>query len=636
MWHFVLRPLGAKILCQGNNIIGPNDLNSGAIALSILLLWVQIFHFFIFCDMAEPESTEQRSGLLKVEDGTNVVTKEIQQTNSSSPSTIEFLKFVLGKQILLAFVIGLSLTLACFGFTYWLSLQNLTCPSWALECTAMTFVANPLSDLPLIQGIISLVHGLGLTCLFFVATTIAEPTLWPLLSRNSYTLISIDVYLQGMRGSLPSIIGALFQVRDHFATVVLLCLALIAVLSQLDRAIIGQVYMLQNTTQTYQSEYQKGGGIGISIPASNSNGPLADPAINGFAYYTSWSKGLSIEPMPDLREFLVDRYNLSSLDSFTIFGLKAQKSVNCSGRPLTILEDYSAILNVTAKPSDTSVWIRTDPRLSCWIDSSEMLSNMTSITTIMFAATDGSVEGGSTINHLGHNITSLQCDVRTELVQSTYQAGSGGPQITTLSNASFHSPGNNITELANWLGGAATTFGIKVYNARPMFGVGLTNSDHGEIDPTKLPQGYTTIYAPDGNGWEINDWSQTALKNFINVTSGAVGLAMSMQMTDGPVIIHSVSSFPKLNTAKTFLLLLPTGIILLIIACLAAVNRWSHNVTRIQKIRLARIPEWTESLHGSGKAKNSNGLVDSSDESVKDVRYRLQKEDHEAWHLEMD
>ncbi|RAL64607.1 hypothetical protein DID88_001640 [Monilinia fructigena] len=363
--------------------------------------------------------------------------------------------------------------------------------------------------------------------------------------------------------------------------------------TSVDRAIIGQVYTLQNTTQTYQSEYQKGGGIGISIPASNSNGPLADPAINGFAYYTSWSKGLSIEPIPDLREFLVDRYNLSSLDNFTISGLKAQKSVNCSGRPLKILEDYSAILKVTAKPPA-----------------------ILHITTIVFAATDGSIEGGSTIHHSGHNITSLQCDVRTELVQSTYQAGSGGPQITTLSNASFHSPGNNITELANWLGGAATAFGIKIQQ--------------------KLPQGYTTIYAPDGNGWEINDWSQTALKNFINVTSGAVALAMSMQMTDGPVIIHSVSSFPKLDTAKTFLLLLPTGIILLTIACLIAVNRWSHNVTRIQKIRLARIPEWTESLHGSEKAKNCNGLIDSSDESVKDVRYRLRNEDHEAWRLEID
>lgn len=602
--------------------------------------------------MSEPGSTEQRSGLLKVEDAANVVTEEIQQvyhaglfchapanqmqTNPSNPNTIGVLKFILGKQILLAFATGLSSALACFGFTYWLSLQNLTCPSWALECTATSFVANPLSELPLIQGIISLIHGLGLTCLFFVATTIAEPTLWPLLSRNSYTLVSIDVYLQGMRGSLPSIVGALFQVRDHFATVVLLCLALIAVLTQLDRAIIGQVYTLQNMTQTYQSEYQKGGGIGISIPASNSDGPLADPAINGFAYYTSWSKGLSMEPMPDLREFLVDRYNLSSLDSFTISGLKAQKSVNCSGRSLTIRDDYSAILNVTAKHSDTAVWIRTDPRLSCWIDSSQMLSNMTSITTIMFAAMDGSIEGGSTINHSGHNITSLQCDVRTELVQSTYQAGSGGPQMTTLSNASFHAPGNNITELANWLGGAATAFGIKVYNARPMFGVGLTSGDHGRLDAEKLPQGYTTIYAPDGNGWEINDWSQSALKNFINVTSGAVALAMSMQMTDGPVIIHSVSSFPRLDTAKTFLLLLPTGIILLTIAGLIAMNRWSHEVTRLQKIRLARIPEWTETLHGSEKAQKSNGLIDASDESVTDVRYRLRNEDHGVWRLDID
>lgn len=112
----------------------------------------------------------------------------------------------------------------------------------------------------------------------FVATTIAEPTLWPLLSRKPYTLVSIDVYLQGVRGSLPSLVGALFQVRDHFATVVLLCLALVAVLCQLDRAIIGQIYTLRNITQSYQSEYQKGGGIGLAIPGSNDNGPLADPA----------------------------------------------------------------------------------------------------------------------------------------------------------------------------------------------------------------------------------------------------------------------------------------------------------------------------------------------------------------------
>ncbi|KAF2103777.1 hypothetical protein NA57DRAFT_69987 [Rhizodiscina lignyota] len=552
-------------------------------------------------------------------------------------------RFVVGNPtVFVALIGGLSLILASFGFTYWLSLQTLSCPSWAMDCKVVSSPGykDPQSTLPMIQGIISLVHGLGLACLFFVATALAEPTLWPLLSRKSYTLAVIDTYLQGTRGSLLSLLKALFHVKDHFAVVVLLSLAVVAVLSQVDRIIIGQVYSLQNATKTYQSAYQEGGGIGIGIPPSNQNYPLADPAINGFAFYTAWAKALDNEPLPDMREFIVDRYNLSSLEGFTVSALKAQKSIICSARPLTISQSQQGILEVAAEHSNTSVLIRTDPRLSCWIDSTYLVSPMASITTLMFTATNGYIEGGevanfSDFNITDSNITSLQCDVMTELLQARYTYGSGGPKVTKLSaNATVGYPAS----ISTWMGGAVTTFGVKIYDARPMFGVGLSEN---RLDSTILPQTYATVYVPGGHGWGINSWSQSALKNFVNVTSGAVAIAMSKQKNKGRVIVHSNFSTPKLNTAKSFLLLLPTALILSIIASLCMINIWSHKVTRIQQIRPATIPEWTESSRRVGISEafpeeENKTLTTVSEAELKEVRCRLRNNGYEDWWLEID
>lgn len=555
----------------------------------------------------------------------------IQQSNDSQPHGMW--KFIIGKPTLLpALIGGLSLMLASFGFTFWLSLQTLSCPPWARDCKVVSFVGStdPGSVLPLIQGFISLSHGLGLTCLFFVTSALAEPTLWPLLRRKSYNLATIDAYLQGTRGSLPSLLEAMFHIKDSLATIVLLSLALVAALSQVDRVIIGQVYSLQNTAKTFQSTYQSGGGIGINISDSNSNGPLADPAIKGFASYISWAKSLSEEPLPDMREFLVDRYNLSSLQSFTVSALKAQKTVTCSGRSLKILESFPNVLNVTVEDGFTSQWIRTDPRLSCWIDSRRLISPMTTVTTLVFAAINGFIEDGAVTKFGDSNITSLQCDVKTELVQVTYSHGSGGPQSTELSsNATILGPDRALSNVANWMGGAVTTFGVNIFNARPMFGVGLSN---GQLDSTMLPQIYSTVYAADGNGWDVNYWTQPMLINFINVTAGAIAVALSQQMNNGSAIIHSNFRIPELSTPKSFLLLLPMGLILCIVATLLTVARWSHHATRIQHVRPATIPEWTKISCTVGTSKE----LPISNMDFEELRFRLERNHFAEWELEID
>lgn len=526
--------------------------------------------------------------------------------------------------LLVAFASGLCLVLASFSFTYWLSFQALSCPPWALDCRPILLrgIKDPRSALPIIQGIVGFIHGLGLTCLFFVATDLAEPTLWPLLRRKSYNLETIDVYLQGTRGSLLSIFQSLFHSKDKFASIVLLCVALTAALNQLDRIVIGEVYSLRNITHTYQSNYSSGGGIGINIPDSNSDGPLADPAVNGFAYYTSWSKSLTDEPLPDMREFIVDRYNLSRLQSFTVSSLKAQKTITCSSRPLAISNITDRLLGVTAENSLTKVSIRTEPRLSCWIDSNRTVSPTVRITTLMFAAMDGFIEGGAVLKQPGFNITSLQCEVKTELLQVTYSSGSGGPQTTEISsNRTVKGSSKALLNVDNWMGGAVTAFGVRVYNARPMFGVDLLD---GKLNPAVLPQAYATTYSPDGKGWDLNYWTQPALKNFINVTAGAIAIAMSQQMNEASVTIHSNSNIPKISTARSFLLLLPAGLILLVIATLFTISILDHRATKTHHVRLATIPEWTKSICAAQSGVDGGR-----------VHYKLQKNSSNRWGLDV-
>jgi hypothetical protein len=312
--------------------------------------------------------------------------------------------------------------------------------------------------------------------------------------------------------------------------------------------------------------------------------------------------------LPELREFIVDRYNLSTIDGdFTISGLKADKTISCSPRPLTILDQADGILNATASDASSSVALRIQSRLACWMDAREFQSPTSSVVTLIFAAINGTIEGGastqptdSMIDRRYNEISSVACSVAVNFVQTTQAVGSDSPNlIANVSSASnvkgprAHDPlninGQSLGEVAAWLGGSVAALGASIDGAQPLF------QAQGQSNQTLLPTGYTTtetsLTAPDNN-----DWTQDTIKQFINVSSGAVALAMSKQWATGNTTVYSNLPVPSLTPGNAYLLLVPAVVMVVLIGILVVLDVCIHRITRTPKMRDMGLVEWTDSI----------------------------------------
>lgn len=76
------------------------------------------------------------------------------------------------------------------------------------------------------------------------------------------------------------------------------------------------------------SEYRPGGGIGPFFVQKNPPGPRRDSASS---LYTSWAWGLSQEPMPEYRDWFVDRQALLHRGNMTIGAVRMKQNIYCTG-----------------------------------------------------------------------------------------------------------------------------------------------------------------------------------------------------------------------------------------------------------------------------------------------------------------
>lgn len=60
-----------------------------------------------------------------------------------------------------ALFFGLFGSLACFGYTFWLSRQRFACPQWALECETPSKVQLYVNNKATVQGNLSAFFGLS-------------------------------------------------------------------------------------------------------------------------------------------------------------------------------------------------------------------------------------------------------------------------------------------------------------------------------------------------------------------------------------------------------------------------------------------------------------------------------------------
>lgn len=265
--------------------------------------------------------------------------------------------------LIVALLFGTAGAYACFAFTYWLSEQIFECPSWAIFCTVSSSVHFFAERLGFVQGFLSSLYGICIACIAYVSYELAETTLWPLLAQHSFTLKEIDQFLAHSRGSLSSFPAAAWRFRGsvrtypldlfnshtdhasqsqtHFATV--LVVALISALLQVNSTIVGWAFTIVPVATSLQSNHTTGGGMGFSFTQTNPQAPISRELQVASALYSSWSWGQSTEVLPDLRGWLIDRSNLSSIGNFSVDALQVRMGIDCYGEPIEINETASSI-----------------------------------------------------------------------------------------------------------------------------------------------------------------------------------------------------------------------------------------------------------------------------------------------------
>lgn len=453
------------------------------------------------------------------------------------------------------------------------------------------------------------------------------------------------MYLSATRGSVPGLLQAIWNIGSGKASAVMACVGLVTILSQADRLIIGQVYTPGNVTKTYESQYWGGAGIGLTFDQRYPPGPLPAPVTSASSFYASWSKNLSSEPLPEIRDFIVDRTTLAQVGNFSVSGLKASKSITCIGQMLNITEDTddNGVVFVVASryPKTTSsIRLRMAPRLAVWVDQVDYKSSVRTITSLIFASVNGTIENGistdatkkmkNSDHHIDH-ISALNCAVDVTLEQEMVKVGTvlDNPRDnnsvhnlssveTVLGPGKHHSPHGKLGDVAEWMGAVITTLGNSVYGAQPLF----------SHEKNLLPATFTT-----SQGGEIHEeWTQDELINFINVASGALALSMSGEWNRANITLNSDRNVLQLVASRAWFLLVPAVVVLLTEVFLAIWVAHTYRKANVREVRQARTSEmiWStqnQSMREGVKELRSSPKACEQLEQMK-IRYGLLADEH--------
>lgn len=109
-----------------------------------------------------------------------------------------------------------------------------------------------------------------------------------------------------------------------------------------------------------------------------------------------------------------------------------------------------------------------------------------------------------------------------------------------------------------------------------------------------------------------NVWTEQILTNFIEVGAGAMAIAMSRQSYTGNTTVSSQILTSRLDTARTYILLVPLMLILLLLSMMVATVEWLNRSAKSQHVRLVRFsdiiqstqtPEFKEAVESSRAAQ---------------------------------
>lgn len=366
------------------------------------------------------------------------------------------------------------------------------------------------------------------------------------------------------------------------------------------------------------SNHTTGGGTAFGFKQINPPGPLPYELANAITMYSDWSNAQMPEALPDLREYVIDRTNLSSIGNFTIHALRARKAVHCYGQDIHIVSQPSDLTSgiFRVKTSEkfgggymgktSEVLLQFGPnQLTLWADDYRIIRDSRVVTKLVFAIINGTIENGkhnqyqqmidtTCMGAYGQpcsGISAIACDVDVDVTEERVCNGrcegatSKGKALTSLQTTFVeYAPAG----LALYLGAIPTVIGQSVYGAQPMWRQG----NYEQNSSYALPMQFLDFWTGPPITEETQHWSIGNLTNFINVTAGALGIQLAKAYPQGWTIVESTLDVPRLSPQRSFLLLAPPAVILLCVVILALLSSIIHKRTGVDSMRLGSTSEF--------------------------------------------
>ena len=443
---------------------------------------------------------------------------------------------------------------------------------------------------------------------------------------QSFTVRGLDAFLSTTRGSIMSAPAAVMSVRSVAAGFILASALTVTLLPFAAPPLVGHAYSPTLQPVQVESNYTPGGGISELYAQTN---PPTSVLVRLIAEYSALATDPTSEPMPDFRDWYIDRRALGERGDFAAKAVRLQTAISCRPHQIqqltknnqwwnAFLTNMSRTNNArqAGKNSSAEVWIRPEAQLTLWADNFEFVSERRTRTTLVFAALDGTIEGGSTTSIFLGNLTtasSIACDVEIEAVDDILTIGINTPTTspdtlpilsssTTLTLSPAIPPQTRLNELLLWLTVAPVLTNPSMDGSQPTF----TNST-----TTRLPLPYTSsTLSPN-----TNTWTTTGLTTFIRLSISALSqsttsLPSTTKTTTTPILTTPL--LPTLSRPLTFLLLLiPPLLTITLTLLLALYTNRLHATLAIPVMRQADLAEvlksaqtgWVREVGGTDAAK---------------------------------
>lgn len=288
------------------------------------------------------------------------------------------------------------------------------------------------------QGIVGACYSIGLTIQSYLAHSLSESAIWPLMTKQRFSLDKMDDYLALSRGALAAMPSVLKTARTKSTWFVSLLIALATVSPLVSTPLVGYVYEQMDQPVEFVGNYTPGGGLGRYYRQTNRSEHLQAEALS---LYASWAHGLVNEStlLDTYRDWYVRRDTLAQRGNMTVNAVRLQKNVTCEGVQVDYDPDepYTFQTNMSSRNAENAedVKIGENPKLTVWAHDYKFLSVNRTVATLIFSYLNGEIDGGewTSIREWGAKVngtSSVACDVDIEFVDDTLRIGDGGRSLS--------------------------------------------------------------------------------------------------------------------------------------------------------------------------------------------------------------